>query len=71
MHLLAAHIIGGDIFTDYHTITIDRGKNDGVKRGMGVIAINGVVGYAIEVEPGNLKGRSVKISRSISSTVYS
>ncbi len=51
MHLLAAHIIGRDIFTDYHTITIDRGRLDGVKRGMGVIAINGVVGYAIEIEP--------------------
>jgi rod shape-determining protein MreC len=50
MNLLAARIIGRDLLTDYDTVTIDRGHLNGVKKGMGVIAINGVVGYAIEVE---------------------
>ena len=51
MSLLAAHIIGRDLLTDYDSITIDRGSSNGVKKGMGVIAINGIVGYAIEVAP--------------------
>ncbi len=51
MSLLAAHIIGRDLLTDYDSVTIDRGSSSGVKKGMGVIAINGIVGYAIEVEP--------------------
>jgi rod shape-determining protein MreC len=50
MELLAARIIGRDLLTDYDTVTIDRGEEQGVKKGMGVITIAGVVGYAVEVE---------------------
>jgi rod shape-determining protein MreC len=50
MDLLAARIIGRDLLTDYDTVTIDRGEDQGVKKGMGIITISGVVGYAVEVE---------------------
>ncbi len=50
MNLLGARIIGRDLLTEYDTVTIDRGEDHGVKKGMGVITISGVVGYAIEVE---------------------
>jgi rod shape-determining protein MreC len=50
MNLLGARIIGRDLLTEYDTVTIDRGEDHGVKKGMGVITIAGVVGYAIEVE---------------------
>lgn len=51
MNLLAARIIGRDLLTDYQTVTIDRGETQGIKRGMGVITISGVVGYVIEILP--------------------
>lgn len=50
MNLMAARVIGRDLLTEYDTVTIDRGEDNGVKKGMGVITIAGVVGYAIEVE---------------------
>lgn len=55
MKLLAARVIGRDLLTDYDTITIDRGTIHGVKKGMGSIMIDGVVGYVVEVEPRTAK----------------
>lgn len=51
MKLLAARIVGRDILLDYNSVTINRGEEHGVVKGMGVITISGVVGYIIEVEP--------------------
>jgi rod shape-determining protein MreC len=47
---LAARIISKDIFLNEQSLTIDKGREDGVKRLQGVISANGVVGYTIEVE---------------------
>jgi rod shape-determining protein MreC len=51
MDLLAAKIIGRDLFPDYQTVTINRGEKHGVKKNMATITISGVVGYTIHVEP--------------------
>jgi rod shape-determining protein MreC len=50
MDLLAAKIIGRDLFPDYHTVTINRGQKHGVRKGMATITISGVVGFAAQVE---------------------
>ena len=50
MQLLTAKIIGRDLLVDSQSATIDRGEDHGVKKGMGVITVSGVVGYVIEVE---------------------
>jgi len=55
MNLLAARIIGRDLLPDYDTVTIDRGENHGLKKGMGTITISGIVGYITSVEPSTAK----------------
>ncbi len=51
MVLLAARIIGQDILPNSQTVTINRGSENGLKKGMGTLTISGVVGYVVEVEP--------------------
>ncbi len=48
MNLLAARVIGRDLLTDYETITINRGEQHGIKKGMGTLTISGVVGYIVD-----------------------
>lgn len=50
MDLLAARIIGRDLFPGYNTVTINRGSNHGVTKNMATITVSGVVGYTIHVE---------------------
>lgn len=45
--LLAAHVVGHDASTDYFGIRIDKGKDDGVRPGMGVISPSGLVGRVL------------------------
>lgn len=45
MELIAAEVIGRDLVVDHNTLTINKGTNDGLKSGMAVITINGVLGY--------------------------
>lgn len=42
--LLAAHVVAHDVASDYMGIRIDKGANDGVKHGMGVLSPGGLVG---------------------------
>ena len=46
--MLAARVIGGSAGTASLTIEIDRGERDGIRRNMGVITPDGVVGKVIE-----------------------
>ncbi len=48
--LRAARIIGRDLLPDYRSITIDKGADDGVKKGQAIVTTNGVVGYVLNVE---------------------
>ncbi|MCB0417082.1 MAG: rod shape-determining protein MreC [Bdellovibrionales bacterium] len=47
--LLAAHVIAHDVSSDYFGIRVDRGSDDGVKPGMGVISPAGLVGRILRV----------------------
>lgn len=47
--LLAAKVIGQDLFKEHHMISLNRGRKDGVKDYMAVITTGTVVGYIIEV----------------------
>jgi rod shape-determining protein MreC len=49
LNLIPARVIGEDPSSLFKTIIIDKGLNDGVKEGAGVIATNGVVGHVISV----------------------
>lgn len=49
MVLLAAKVIGKDLMPDQMTITINRGSDEGVEEGMGVISQGSVVGYILYV----------------------
>lgn len=42
--LLSARVVAHDVSTDYFAIRIDRGSNDGLTPGMGVLSTRGVVG---------------------------
>lgn len=44
---VAARVIGGDPTPGFHTITIDRGSADGVRRDMAVIGPSGVIGRVV------------------------
>lgn len=44
---LAATIIGGDSSPWFRTLLIDRGAADGIREGMPVLAVNGVVGQVV------------------------
>jgi len=48
--LIAAKIVGRDLLPDHHTLTIDRGTEDGIKKNMAVITTGGVVGYIFRTE---------------------
>lgn len=49
--MVAARVIGGSPGTDALTIELDRGEKDGIRRNMGVITPDGVVGKIIEAYP--------------------
>ncbi len=50
--LLPAHVVAHDVSTDYYGVRIDRGSNDGVRVGMGVVSSMGLVGRILRVAPG-------------------
>jgi rod shape-determining protein MreC len=47
--LLAAHVVAHDVSSDYFGIRVDKGSDDGVKVGLGVISPNGLVGRVLRV----------------------
>jgi rod shape-determining protein MreC len=49
--MVAARVIGGSAGTASQTIELDRGEHDGIRRNMGVITPDGVVGKVIETYP--------------------
>jgi len=49
--MLGARVIGTGTDTDSQTIYLDRGERDGIKRNMGVITPEGVVGKVLESYP--------------------
>lgn len=49
--MLAARVIGGSAGTASQTIELDRGDRDGIRRNMGVITPDGVVGKVVEAYP--------------------
>ncbi|PYT91641.1 MAG: rod shape-determining protein MreC [Acidobacteria bacterium] len=49
--MVAARVIGGSVGTASLTIQLDRGEHDGIRRNMGVITPDGVVGKIIEAYP--------------------
>ena len=49
--VLAAHVIGRDPALWFKTMTIDKGISAGVKKGMPVVTVEGVVGQVINVSP--------------------
>ncbi len=50
MQLVAAQIVGGDLFKDHKTVTINKGLEHGLKAGMGVVTLQGVIGYVFRPE---------------------
>lgn len=50
MELLAAKVIARDLSPDHYSIRINRGTRHGLKRLMGVITVEGVVGYILKAE---------------------
>ena len=54
--LLAARVISENPAPSTRILYIDRGKRDGVRRDMGVITADGVVGKILEVYPGRAQG---------------
>src|SRR6201996_8764381 len=51
LQLLAARVIGTDLFADHKTLTIDRGTEHGLRKNMATITTGGVVGYIYRAEP--------------------
>lgn len=49
--MVAARVIGGSAGSASQTIELDRGERDGIRRNMGVITPDGVVGKVIEAYP--------------------
>ncbi|HKW57184.1 MAG TPA: rod shape-determining protein MreC [Candidatus Acidoferrum sp.] len=49
--MVAARVIGGSADSSSQTIYLDRGERDGIRRNMGVITPDGVVGKVIESYP--------------------
>jgi rod shape-determining protein MreC len=49
--MLAARVIGGSAGTASLTIELDRGERDGIRKNMGVITPDGVVGKVVEAYP--------------------
>ncbi len=50
MQLLAAKVIARDLSLDHESIRINRGYRQGLKKLMGVITVQGVVGYVLSTE---------------------
>lgn len=46
--MVAARVIGGSVDTSSQTVYLDRGERDGIRKNMGVITPDGVVGKVIE-----------------------
>src|SRR6202140_5478761 len=46
--MVSARVIGGSPYSASQTIYLDRGERDGIRRNMGVITPDGVVGKVIE-----------------------
>ncbi len=46
--LLPAQVVGKDISGWFYTLTIDRGRQDGLEEGMAVLAVDGIVGQVME-----------------------
>jgi rod shape-determining protein MreC len=51
MQLLAAKVIARDLSPDHYSIRINRGTKHGLKKLMGVITVEGVVGYVLRSGP--------------------
>jgi len=49
--LVSAHVIAHDVASDYFGLRIDKGSEDGVRQGMGVVSHHGVVGRVHRVTP--------------------
>ena len=49
--MVAAHVMGGSADPASHTVFINRGSHDGIRREMGVITPDGIVGKIVEVFP--------------------
>lgn len=49
--MAAAHVMGGSADPASHTVFINRGAHDGIRREMGVITPDGIVGKIVEVFP--------------------
>ncbi|HEX5425459.1 MAG TPA: rod shape-determining protein MreC [Candidatus Acidoferrales bacterium] len=49
--MVAAHVMGGSADPASHTVFINRGAHDGIRREMGVITPDGIVGKIVEVFP--------------------
>lgn len=56
---VAAHVIAKDSGNWFSTFTIDKGSNDGIAKGMNVIAGSGLVGIVTDVGPNFAKVRSI------------
>lgn len=56
---VAAHVIAMDGTNWFSLFTIDKGKNDGIEKGMNVIAGSGLVGIVTDVGPNYAKVRSI------------
>ncbi len=50
MNLLAAKVIARDLSPDHYAIRINRGTRNGLKKLMGVITVEGVVGYVLKAD---------------------
>ncbi len=50
MDLVAAEVIGRDLVPDHNTITISKGTDHGLKSGLAVITMDGVLGYIFKPE---------------------
>lgn len=50
MELVAAQVIGLDLSPDHNSVRINRGYLDGLRKWMGVVSVEGVVGYIISTE---------------------
>ena len=49
--MLAAQVVGGSADSGSHTLYLNRGERDHVRRNMAVITPNGIVGKIVEVQP--------------------
>ena len=62
--LISAKVIGRSIRSLDNTLTIDRGKDDGVAEGMGVVCGTGIVGIVTRVTPHHAEVMSILSTQS-------